>query len=414
VTAINNAGPCRQCGKRYRGNRDSKFCGNKCRGLSKRTRQFYEKCERCGKPTGRCNKYCGRACYEASQRTGYGSRGRTMAPCVVCSKPAWAPPSRARRQRITCSVECAEKLGHHAKGKGRTCSYPDCGIVGTRRAPVRRGLCSKHFQQMASITPEFQKKSAVCAGCGETFRSVQTRKYCSPECYLKNAGTPQLTRLVIERGGVLGSFDVTCMHCSRVRRVSHSDAKRRKFCNRACTRAWFASRYDRWFASPGVLGIPMSFDEFLSKEKLPCLVAGCAWEGDSLSLHMNYAHGVRASELKALAGFNRGTGVIGSELVRRFAENAWSPEEASEARARRARPLTESTGSTKRPEWHEHAKRSWAILRQQAFDEGREAARSGAAIEACPHGVSTSPRTQSARKEWIRGWQSAQTASETA
>jgi hypothetical protein len=58
--------------------------------------------------------------------------------------------------------------------------------------------------------------------------------------------------------------------------------------------------------------MPCSYDEFLSQTELPCLVKGCDWVGRNLSQHCNAIHAIKADDLKALAGFNRNTGVVGA------------------------------------------------------------------------------------------------------
>jgi hypothetical protein len=61
--------------------------------------------------------------------------------------------------------------------------------------------------------------------------------------------------------------------------------------------------------------LPQNYDEFLDKAELPCLIDGCGWHGQWLTLHMNYAHGVRADEFKRAVGFNLTTGVVAKPLA---------------------------------------------------------------------------------------------------
>ena len=102
----------------------------------------------------------------------------------------------------------------------------------------------------------------------------------------------------------------------------------RRFCSRPCFREWNAKRFDRWFATPESLALPQGYDEFLTKKSLPCLVHGCDWVGDNLSIHMNHAHGICADEFKRLAGFNKGTGVVSPSTSRKLSENTIALREA--------------------------------------------------------------------------------------
>jgi hypothetical protein len=75
-----------------------------------------------------------------------------------------------------------------------------------------------------------------------------------------------------------------------------------------------SERFDRWTANPETIALPQNYDEFLSKNELPCLVDNCDWKGKFLSCHMNFTHGVSAEVFKKLAGFNHTTGLVSADL----------------------------------------------------------------------------------------------------
>ena len=85
-----------------------------------------------------------------------------------------------------------------------------------------------------------------------------------------------------------------------------------------------AKRFDRWIANPQTLALPQAYDEFLTGEELPCLVEGCNWRGQWLSLHMNYTHGVPADEFKRAAGFNLKSGIISGPMREALAQRPQS------------------------------------------------------------------------------------------
>jgi hypothetical protein len=163
-----------------------------------------------------------------------------------------------------------------------------------------------------------------CSHCGKEFFSRTAKKYCTLECYInsdqfreritgdsENARAFKAARKSAadkRRLTVVEENTKPCLHCLS---PFHSQPRhKRKFCSKSCYRKYLAERFDRWVASPKDISLPQNFDEFLTQNTLPCLIDGCGWEGDHLSVHMNLAHGVKASEFKRAAGFNLSTGVI--------------------------------------------------------------------------------------------------------
>jgi endogenous inhibitor of DNA gyrase (YacG/DUF329 family) len=103
-----------------------------------------------------------------------------------------------------------------------------------------------------------------------------------------------------------------CKYCGKM--FTKKARAKTKFCSSKCYRLYMANRFDRWVASPQTISLPNNYDEFLTSEELPCLVEGCSWRGNNLSVHMNLAHGVTAEEFKRAAGFNLSTGVVSMPL----------------------------------------------------------------------------------------------------
>lgn len=158
--------------------------------------------------------------------------------------------------------------------------------------------------------------------CGKTFPSKKPdRKYCTLKCY---ASTPEfkarrdehLKKARANRKPVSKSGNmVACPHCGRENHFTPNEIKRgRRFCNREHYRAYMAGRFDRAIATPVSFKDMQGFDEFLSQEKLPCLIEGCNWVGDNLALHVNQAHGISADAFKRMAGFNLSTGLVSTKM----------------------------------------------------------------------------------------------------
>jgi len=140
-----------------------------------------------------------------------------------------------------------------------------------------------------------------CPECGKMFQSSQPKRFCSIECY---AASPELAERLAKYNDAKKLPPNVCPNCE-----CEVTKKKRKFCNDICRREFFASRFDRWIASPQGLALPQCFDEFLTQESLPCLIAGCDWVGQKLGHHVNVVHGITAEKFKEIAGFNKSTGL---------------------------------------------------------------------------------------------------------
>lgn len=151
--------------------------------------------------------------------------------------------------------------------------------------------------------PRVGRHTGCCKTCGESFASNRPGKlYCCIQCYLSS---PDTLRRLRETNAAKRMERPACLECG----VATAKPSRR-FCNKSCYRKFFEKRFDRFIASPETLALPQNFDEFLNSAVLPCIVEGCDWTGDRLSMHVNMVHGITAEKLKELAGFNRTTGLV--------------------------------------------------------------------------------------------------------
>lgn len=153
-----------------------------------------------------------------------------------------------------------------------------------------------------------------CPTCGSMFRSKAPKKFCSMKCYTSSEQFIEQTRSALRKAAASAgrSPEPNTKECPGCGERFKSKPTGPKFCKGSCRRSYFAARYDRWFATPETIALPQGYDEFLSQDELPCLVEGCEWFGQLLSNHMNFAHGVPASEFKKQAGFGPRTGVVGA------------------------------------------------------------------------------------------------------
>ena len=174
-----------------------------------------------------------------------------------------------------------------------------------------------------------------CKTCGKMFESRIDKMFCSMDCYTKSE---QFKNMVAENRKKAGSSesiarraqaaklgqDIPCLECGTDFYQKRPSKGRpvRKFCGTSCYRSYLAKRFDRWVANPEGLALPQCYDEFLDKEELACVVEGCDWHGQWLTLHTNQTHGIRAEEFKRAAGFNLSTGVIARPLAQALCQRA--------------------------------------------------------------------------------------------
>lgn len=173
--------------------------------------------------------------------------------------------------------------------------------------------------------------SGPCKHCGKMFESRIDKMYCSMDCYIKSDQFREIQSRYWEPSAeakakiaekLRKGENVPCLECGNefYQKRESKTHKARKFCCISCYRSYFAKRFDRWVANPEEIALPQCYDEFLDREQLKCVVDGCNWTGQNLSLHMNQAHGVKADEFKRAAGFNLGTGVVAKPLAQALRE----------------------------------------------------------------------------------------------
>ena len=173
--------------------------------------------------------------------------------------------------------------------------------------------------------------SGPCKTCGKKFESRIDKMFCSMDCYIKSdqfremqskywAPSAEVKAKISEQ--LKKGKDVPCIECGTefYQKQPSKGKPARKFCGTPCYRTYLSKRFDRWVANPEGMALPQCYDEFLDREELACVVDGCDWHGQHLTLHMNQAHGIVADEFKRAAGFNLGTGVIAKPLAEALRE----------------------------------------------------------------------------------------------
>ena len=233
----------------------------------------------------------------------------------------------------------------------------------------RKASLSRKAQEQSIKEGKKPRKGILagpCKTCGNMFESKYDKLFCSMSCYTKSeqyqqmlaenrkkiiSKAPDLTddmRAQIAAKQRLG-MDVPCLECGTefYQKRPTKSKPARKFCSRGCYRTYLAKRFDRWVANPEDISIMQCYDEFLDREELSCVVEGCNWHGQWLTLHMNQAHGVRSEEFKRAAGFNLSTGVIAKPLAQALSQRAivgvaLKPHENALERAREALARTGS------------------------------------------------------------------------
>lgn len=190
-----------------------------------------------------------------------------------------------------------------------------------------KGFCSKHYQSYCKNNGigAYGRHEKSCPTCEKTFRTRNPDKtYCTIRCYTKSDQFSEMkerNRLSINDrirdriGREPGPVNAVCLCCEGTfvtRCISGVNVK--KFCGDVCRRRYYSERFDRFVANPETIALPQCYDEFLTKESLPCLIEGCEWEGVKLAMHVNLVHGISAREFKKMAGFNITTGVVTPEL----------------------------------------------------------------------------------------------------
>lgn len=111
-----------------------------------------------------------------------------------------------------------------------------------------------------------------------------------------------------------------CLECNAPKYRKPSED--RKFCSHKHFVAYRAKRFARRLANPEPLKDIADYTTFLEQDILPCIVQGCTWEGQHLTLHCNLEHGITAREFKQIFGFNLTEGIVGKDLSNRYSQRA--------------------------------------------------------------------------------------------
>lgn len=175
-----------------------------------------------------------------------------------------------------------------------------------------------------------------CPTCDRMFVSQSPKIFCSVKCYVtsdrfkamiaekaQNQRGPRPDRQIWD--------ERECLECLTTFLVKPSQPN--KFCSRNCYHAYMNKRFDRHIATPDKIEIGQNYDEFLSEDVMKCPIEGCDWQGNWLTLHMNFAHSIRASDFKRAAGFNLTQGVI-TPALRTALENRESAGVAVDTKLR--------------------------------------------------------------------------------
>ena len=291
-----------------------------------------------------------------------------MRLCSECGRQFTVILSKAH-ERLYCSRACYDLATEKKNAKivearhVQPCSR--CGVAGVKA----HGMCSACCQHN-QIWRQDRMLEKTCPVCGKKFQTPRSRDrlFCSTDCYVRSDIFKQTRKKYSEKMAAC-RIDMTCLYCGKKMSVTFGAkhdhrttrngrvAKRsRLFCGRPCYRKHFAERFDRWAQTAASLDMKgLSWDEFLAQESLPCIVDGCDWIGDNLSIHANHAHGITADELKESLGFNRHSGLISTATWERLHQSA-----IKLGKGRADLGTLAETGNRKwdlRPEGREHVKR---------------------------------------------------------
>lgn len=208
-----------------------------------------------------------------------------------------------------------------------TCGHCRCSFAGTQ-SQVNHAkyecsvvYCSRICRRsaMRNLYNKPATNQGPCPTCGKDFFSKTNKIYCTLDCYLKRSRSDVRRILHIEASLAQRTGTVQrCVECSV--EFYKKPSRSKPWCSKPCGRSYNAKRFDRWVANPEQMALPQCYDEFLDQQELSCLVAGCQWRGQHLSIHMNAVHGVPADEFKRAAGFNLSSGIVSKPLAQTLSE----------------------------------------------------------------------------------------------
>lgn len=191
-----------------------------------------------------------------------------------------------------------------------------CGLPFKTKS-FRHRFCSDGCSSAFHNHREGRYTCGPCPTCGNKFLSkTKGKKYCALKCYTQSEQFAAIKAANLLKINPQGPR--VCKGCGE----EYPRSRRAKYCSQRCRREYFAKRFDRWIANPESIALPQNYDEFLSRNTLPCPVDGCEWEGEFLGAHVNHCHGISAREFKILCGFNVTTGLVGQALSKHMADKA--------------------------------------------------------------------------------------------
>lgn len=290
------------------------------------------------------------------------------------------------------------------------CAHCHCSFLATDRQAERarsksysgKSYCSKvcFGAAIGNIRRKPLPFSAKCQNCGSVFGSRHDgRMFCSLSCYTSSDHFLKMVRANVDKANAASVLkitgksrrprvDIKCLQCGTTKSVQPAKSHY-KFCNQRCYRSYMADRFDRWVASPRSMALPHNYDEFMMQEELPCLVDGCTWVGHALSNHVNFAHGIPASEFKRAAGFNLKTGLVSSAMAESLSGRPHIHEnnlraELAKAIATRDAPLIPVYTDYKSLEGKEHMAKSIALRKASTVMDERICVGCGTAYRPAP------------------------------
>ena len=158
---------CQQCGTPFTPTtKASKFCSRACYHASTRTGPVIEReCTQCGTPftpepakaAKGGGKFCSRDCYHASKRTG----PVVEQECPQCGRAFTPFPSETKRGRRFCSQECFEA----SRGKQVERKCQQCGTPFTAHTSAGRKFCGRECYAASKRT----RVDRECEQCGASF-----------------------------------------------------------------------------------------------------------------------------------------------------------------------------------------------------------------------------------------------------
>lgn len=216
-----------------------------------------------------------------------------------------------------------------------------------------------------------------CPTCNREFVSRYGKKFCTLDCYRSSELWAQNKLKAAESRRKAGIENI-CVVCGKKMTVrSHSLKFRHQgFCSAVCRRSHWNKLFDAMIDSPEGIPLPQNYDEFLDREELQCILPGCDWKGQHLSLHLRHFHGIAAEKFKEAASFNRHTALISKTLAKKYSDCAnkriddMTEDDKSERLEKLLATRPENCSPQLRNEGREHMKKAIALKDGQPRNYG--------------------------------------------